>query len=94
MGRNMVRAIVRWLDLGAKLAAAALVNFVVAGQGAQAQIVTTDVAGRQVRLDEPASRIVVGSSSNLDALALAQSIRDSQNAEIAEMQQLLTELGG
>lgn len=67
----MVRAIVRWLDLGAKLAAAALVIFVVAGQGAQAQIVTTDVAGRQVRLDKPATRIVVGSSSNLDALALA-----------------------
>jgi uncharacterized protein (DUF305 family) len=31
---------------------------------------------------------------NAEALALAQSIRDSQNAEIAEMQQLLTELGG
>ncbi|MGY2080630.1 DUF305 domain-containing protein [Modestobacter sp. SYSU DS0657] len=29
-----------------------------------------------------------------EALALAQSIRDSQNAEIAEMQRLLTELGG
>lgn len=31
---------------------------------------------------------------NPEALALAGSIRDSQNAEIAEMQQLLTELGG
>ena len=31
---------------------------------------------------------------NAEALALARSIRDSQNAEIAEMQQLLTELGG
>ncbi|MGY1751097.1 DUF305 domain-containing protein [Modestobacter sp. SYSU DS0511] len=31
---------------------------------------------------------------NTEALALAQSIRDSQNAEIAEMQRLLTELGG
>ncbi|SEL26599.1 Uncharacterized conserved protein, DUF305 family [Blastococcus sp. DSM 46786] len=31
---------------------------------------------------------------NAEALALAQSIRDNQNAEIAEMQQLLTELGG
>ncbi|HEX2075801.1 MAG TPA: DUF305 domain-containing protein [Geodermatophilus sp.] len=31
---------------------------------------------------------------NPDAIALAESIRDSQNAEIAEMQQLLTELGG
>ena len=31
---------------------------------------------------------------NTDAIALAGSIRDSQNAEIAEMQQLLTELGG
>ncbi|MCF6734427.1 DUF305 domain-containing protein, partial [Blastococcus sp. KM273129] len=31
---------------------------------------------------------------NAEALALAESIRDSQNAEIAEMQQLLTELGG
>jgi uncharacterized protein (DUF305 family) len=29
-----------------------------------------------------------------DAIALAESIRDSQTAEIAEMQQLLTELGG
>jgi uncharacterized protein (DUF305 family) len=31
---------------------------------------------------------------NIDAIALAESIRDSQTAEIAEMQQLLTELGG
>lgn len=31
---------------------------------------------------------------NAEALALAEAIRDSQNAEIAEMQQLLTELGG
>jgi uncharacterized protein (DUF305 family) len=31
---------------------------------------------------------------NAEALALADSIRESQNAEIAEMQQLLTELGG
>jgi len=31
---------------------------------------------------------------NADAIALAESIRDSQNAEIAEMEQLLTELGG
>jgi uncharacterized protein (DUF305 family) len=31
---------------------------------------------------------------NTDAIALAESIRDSQTAEIAEMQQLLTELGG
>ncbi|MGY1828007.1 MULTISPECIES: DUF305 domain-containing protein [unclassified Blastococcus] len=31
---------------------------------------------------------------NAEALALAQSIRDSQNAEIAEMQRLLTELDG
>ena len=31
---------------------------------------------------------------NADAIALAESIRDSQNAEIAEMQQLLTELDG
>jgi uncharacterized protein (DUF305 family) len=29
-----------------------------------------------------------------DALAMAESIRDGQNAEIAEMQELLTELGG
>jgi uncharacterized protein (DUF305 family) len=29
-----------------------------------------------------------------DAIALAESIRDTQDAEIAEMQQLLTELGG
>ena len=28
------------------------------------------------------------------ALALAEAIRNSQNAEIAEMQQLLTQLGG
>ncbi|MFP5371804.1 MAG: DUF305 domain-containing protein [Actinomycetes bacterium] len=31
---------------------------------------------------------------NADAITLAESIRDSQNAEIAEMEQLLTELGG
>jgi uncharacterized protein (DUF305 family) len=31
---------------------------------------------------------------NAEALALAAAIRDSQNAEIIEMQQLLTELGG
>ncbi|MCW2580582.1 MAG: Lipoprotein [Blastococcus sp.] len=31
---------------------------------------------------------------NAEAIALAGEIRDSQNAEIAEMQQLLTELGG
>lgn len=31
---------------------------------------------------------------NAEALELAASIRDNQNAEIAEMQQLLTELGG
>jgi uncharacterized protein (DUF305 family) len=31
---------------------------------------------------------------NTDALAMAESIRDTQNAEIAEMQQLLNELGG
>jgi uncharacterized protein (DUF305 family) len=31
---------------------------------------------------------------NTDAIALAESIRDSQTAEIAQMQQLLTELGG
>jgi uncharacterized protein (DUF305 family) len=30
---------------------------------------------------------------NADAIALAKSIRDSQTAEIAEMEQLLTELG-
>jgi uncharacterized protein (DUF305 family) len=29
-----------------------------------------------------------------DAIALAEKIRDTQNAEIAEMQQLLTGLGG
>jgi uncharacterized protein (DUF305 family) len=31
---------------------------------------------------------------NPDAIALAESIRDSQTAEIAEMEQLLTEVGG
>jgi uncharacterized protein (DUF305 family) len=31
---------------------------------------------------------------NSDALAMAENIRDTQNAEIAEMQVLLTELGG
>jgi uncharacterized protein (DUF305 family) len=29
-----------------------------------------------------------------DAIAMAETVRDSQNAEIAEMQKLLTELGG
>lgn len=32
--------------------------------------------------------------SNSGALAMAESIRDSQSAEIAEMEQLLTEMGG
>jgi uncharacterized protein (DUF305 family) len=32
--------------------------------------------------------------SNTDALAMAESIRDSQSAEIAEMEQLLAEMGG
>jgi uncharacterized protein (DUF305 family) len=36
----------------------------------------------------------VASGLNSDAIALAGSIRDSQNAEITEMHQLLTELGG
>jgi uncharacterized protein (DUF305 family) len=31
---------------------------------------------------------------NADALAMAESIRDGQSAEISEMHQLLTELGG
>jgi uncharacterized protein (DUF305 family) len=31
---------------------------------------------------------------NTDAFTMAGEIRDTQNAEIAEMQQLLTELGG
>jgi uncharacterized protein (DUF305 family) len=34
------------------------------------------------------------SGHNAEAIAAAASIRDSQNAEIAEMQQLLTDLGG
>lgn len=36
----------------------------------------------------------IAEGENPDALALAESIRDSQNAEIGEMQALLTELGG
>jgi uncharacterized protein (DUF305 family) len=32
--------------------------------------------------------------SNTDALAMAEAIRDSQSAEIAEMEQLLAEMGG
>ena len=32
--------------------------------------------------------------SNSGALGMAESIRDSQSAEIAAMEQLLTELGG
>jgi uncharacterized protein (DUF305 family) len=36
----------------------------------------------------------IADGQNADAIALATSIRDTQNAEIAEMQQLLTELGG
>ncbi|MCW2702956.1 MAG: hypothetical protein JWQ37_951, partial [Blastococcus sp.] len=31
---------------------------------------------------------------NADAIAMAESIRDNQSAEISEMQALLTELGG
>ena len=36
----------------------------------------------------------IADGRDADAIALAESIRDSQTAEIAEMQQLLTELGG
>ncbi len=36
----------------------------------------------------------IADGQNADAVALAESIRDSQTAEIAEMQALLTELGG
>ena len=36
----------------------------------------------------------IADGENPDAIALAESIRDSQNAEIGEMQALLTELGG
>lgn len=35
-----------------------------------------------------------GEGQNTEALAMANNIRDTQNAEIAEMRQLLTELGG
>ncbi|RZU30808.1 DUF305 domain-containing protein [Blastococcus saxobsidens] len=37
---------------------------------------------------------VLSSGRNTDALAMAGAIRDSQSAEIAEMEQLLAELGG
>ena len=36
----------------------------------------------------------IADGQNADAVGLAESIRDSQTAEIAEMEQLLTELGG
>ena len=36
----------------------------------------------------------VADGQNPDALAMAEDIRDTQNAEIAEMEQLLAELGG
>ena len=36
----------------------------------------------------------IADGQNADAIALAESIRDTQTAEIGEMQQLLTELGG
>ena len=36
----------------------------------------------------------LSSGSNTDALAMAESIRDSQSGEIAEMEQLLPEMGG
>jgi hypothetical protein len=36
----------------------------------------------------------VADGPNADAIALAEAIRNSQNAEVAEMQQLLTQLGG
>jgi len=36
----------------------------------------------------------VADGPNADAIVLAEAIRNSQNAEIAEMQQLLTQLGG
>jgi uncharacterized protein (DUF305 family) len=40
------------------------------------------------------ARTEIADGQNPDAIALAESIRDSQTDEIAEMQQLLTELGG
>ena len=40
------------------------------------------------------AEIEIADGQDADAIALAESIRDSQSAEIAEMQQLLTELGG
>jgi uncharacterized protein (DUF305 family) len=36
----------------------------------------------------------IADGQNADAIALAESIRDTQNAEVGEMQQLLAELGG
>ena len=36
----------------------------------------------------------IAEGQNSDAIAMAEGIRDTQNAEIAQMQQLLTELGG
>ena len=36
----------------------------------------------------------IAEGSNPDAIAMAEEIRDTQSAEIAEMQQLLSELGG
>ncbi|WP_100501206.1 DUF305 domain-containing protein [Geodermatophilus chilensis] len=36
----------------------------------------------------------IAEGENPDAIAMAQTIRDTQNDEIAEMEQLLTELGG
>jgi uncharacterized protein (DUF305 family) len=41
-----------------------------------------------------AERITFRPDEDADAVALAESIRDSQNGEIAEMEQLLTDLGG
>ncbi|MGY1820519.1 DUF305 domain-containing protein [Geodermatophilus sp. SYSU D00079] len=41
-----------------------------------------------------ASEAQLADGRNSDALAMAETIRDTQNGEIAEMEQLLTELGG
>ena len=66
--RAQLRALARrWSALVALTILAAILP----PTGADAQVRLTDIAGRTVTLQEPADRIVVGSSMNLEALALA-----------------------
>ena len=62
------------------------------GTGFDRMFLTMMIAHHQGAVEMAETEIADG--QNADALALAESIRDTQNAEVGEMQQLLAELGG